>query len=103
MTARTCLVRGRHRNPGSPRPVTATADPPPQSEGVASGVLNTSRQLGGAIGVAVLGSLLAGPGTPAAHAAGATMLVLAPAPLAIVQWRSPNRRPPIRWRWRAAV
>jgi MFS family permease len=86
-----------------PLTVTATADPPPQSEGVVSGVLNTSRQLGGAIGVAVLGSLLAGPGTPAALAAGATMLVLAAAPLALVGWRSPHRRPRIRWRWRAAV
>jgi MFS family permease len=86
-----------------PLTVTATADPPPQSEGVVSGMLNTSRQVGGAIGVAVLGSLLAGPGTLAALAAGAAMLVLAAAPLALVEWRSDARRGRTRRHWRAAA
>jgi DHA2 family methylenomycin A resistance protein-like MFS transporter len=40
----------------------------PEHAGVASGVLNTARQAGGAIGVALLGSLLAGAGAGGAGA-----------------------------------
>jgi MFS transporter, DHA2 family, methylenomycin A resistance protein len=36
---------------------------PHQQAGVASGVFNTSRQVGGALAVAVFGGLLAGPAT----------------------------------------
>lgn len=85
-----------------PLTVTATADPPPQAEGVISAMLNTSRQLGGAIGVALLGSLLAGPGTTAALAAGAALLLLAAAPVALSVPR-PRRRGRARWRRRAAA
>jgi MFS family permease len=49
-----------------PLTVLATADPPPDAQGLVAGVLNTSRQIGGAIGVALLGSLLAGPGASTA-------------------------------------
>jgi DHA2 family methylenomycin A resistance protein-like MFS transporter len=38
----------------------------PQHAGVASGVLNAARQAGGALGVALLGSLLTGAG-PGGH------------------------------------
>jgi predicted MFS family arabinose efflux permease len=46
-------------------------------DGVLSGLLGTSRQLGGAIGVAVLGTVETGSGPASAYAAGAAVLVVA--------------------------
>jgi MFS family permease len=46
-------------------------------DGVLSGLLGTSRQIGGAIGIAVLGTVQAGSGATAAYAAGGSVLVAA--------------------------
>lgn len=65
----------------------------PEHAGVASGILNAARQSGGALGVALLGSLLGGAGSspgralsrhvPLAVAAGAYLIALAPTRTAI--------------------
>ncbi len=53
-----------------PMTLTATAGVPPNEAGLAAGLVNTSRQIGGAIGLAVLATL-ASSTTHAAHPAGA--------------------------------
>jgi DHA2 family methylenomycin A resistance protein-like MFS transporter len=54
---------------------------PAERAGIASGVLNAARQAGGAVGVALLGTLIAGsslvPGMHVAMAASALAFVLA--------------------------
>lgn len=63
----------------------------PDLDGVLSGLLGTSRQVGGAIGVAVLGTLDAGSGPAAAYAAGGAVLVAAS--VLTVRLRRPTAHP----------
>lgn len=73
-----------------------------ERSGLASGILNSSRQTGGVIGVALLGALIGGPPTPAGAqlAAGAAVVALASASIlaAIVRKTGPSPAMPIELR-----
>jgi hypothetical protein len=60
----------------------ATKQPPLGYEAVVSGVLNTSRQVGGAIGIAALGTVATVFDRHTAFALGATLMLAA----AVVSW-----------------
>ncbi len=49
-----------------PMTVAATADIPPHQAGLASGLINTTRQIGGALGLAIMATVAAGASTAAA-------------------------------------
>jgi MFS transporter, DHA2 family, methylenomycin A resistance protein len=69
---------------------------PPSRAGIAAGVLNAARRAGGAIGVALLGTLIAGPafvpGLHAAMAVSAGAFLLAAGVTAVAMM--PSARPP---------
>jgi sugar phosphate permease len=49
-----------------PMTIAATADVPAHQAGLASGLINTTRQLGGAIGLAAMATVAAGASSPTA-------------------------------------
>jgi uncharacterized transporter YbjL len=60
----------------APITLAAVGSPPPGHDGVASGLLNATRQIGGALGLAVLGTVATGTGhglRSAAAARGGTL------------------------------
>jgi len=58
-----------------PMTLAATAGVPPHQAGLASGLINTTRQMGGAIGLAALATIAAGAIPHLAHLAGPALLV----------------------------
>ncbi len=49
-----------------PMTIAATADVPPSQAGLASGLINTARQVGGAVGLAVMATVATGASSPTA-------------------------------------
>ena len=96
----------------APVTVAATTGVPAQHAGLASGLLNATRQIGGALGLAVIGAVAAAHGAPPAGYAAA--LTLAAAVFVVVagagavvmpghRGRAPRRRRPARTRGRTAA